>query len=364
MEAQFGEWLRLAHLEPDHDIMQRRWAGVEKAAEELDASGALELAMLFHRLPAAEETTEWLRSVLHQADNAFRMADNDAELSVLAGAVIASVIRHADGTIRPVASLALVCPALMGHRKHALVPEIVDRGRQCLAEASAALRSTASASLEPNTIPTSENLLEQIKTACQDNQPPTLAEPLYSLLTNLDKALRKVNTNAKKLNGQFALYREESDVLWWLTAAHSRDLDCPFGELQWPSTPLHVGKELADLVRQLPGPLAHRGVIARAMDASGNDPSSEISLSSAVTKMDKELKQEWMEGVADPAAFRLCPVMNAISMSNAAGKQTEWMSSFKATMGISADTKFTPVDLAVQVFYESLLIRSAAAAQA
>ena len=60
IEEKIGEWIRLAYLEPDHETIQRRWAGVEKDGEGLDVAGALELAMLFHGLPAAEENTGWV----------------------------------------------------------------------------------------------------------------------------------------------------------------------------------------------------------------------------------------------------------------------------------------------------------------
>ncbi len=360
MINEFADWLRLAHLEPDHDTVGRRWDGVEKNTEELTENDAIKLVLLFNQMPTSSDFIADFSNKFHEADNSFPMTENDLELSVLSGAVIAHTIsENTDVDISNILALSVVCLNLAGHRNRCPVPEIVNRCREHLEKTRAALRGpTAHRIKEIKSITKNTFDEEKIVAACAANPPSELATQLTTIVKAMASSLRTANANDKILKSQLDIFREESDVLWWLTAAYCRDRNVTFENLPWPATSLHLGKDLAALVKKLPGPSAYFGILNRAIEASGNDASMQYPLASTVSKMDKTSRTNWTEETSSSVGLPLCPILNAIHLSSKASKQGDWTPKFKEKFSIAANTKLSAIDLSVQIFHEILLIRS------
>ena len=94
---QFGEWYRLAKLTPEHELLARRWGGVEAFVADADESDVFDLARLFNELPVKSESfLSGFRGAFQAADAAFPMKDNDLELAVLAGACLSEITNVGD----------------------------------------------------------------------------------------------------------------------------------------------------------------------------------------------------------------------------------------------------------------------------
>ena len=110
MQNDFGEWYRLAGIEPDGETLATRWAVIDAYMPTRD--DVIALAQLFYRLGKPNETSlSAFIGAFHKADPAFRMRDNDHELSVLAGAQLVETINRSDAGFADLAALSLVSGA-------------------------------------------------------------------------------------------------------------------------------------------------------------------------------------------------------------------------------------------------------------
>jgi hypothetical protein len=84
MHKDFGEWYRLAGMEPDGAILANRWAVIEAYSPSTD--DVISLTQLFYGLGKPKEAfMSAFVKAFHGAEPAFRTRENNHELSVLAG---------------------------------------------------------------------------------------------------------------------------------------------------------------------------------------------------------------------------------------------------------------------------------------
>jgi len=358
MDTKFSDWLRLAHLEPTHEITQRRWAGVEELEKQLSAGDAVKLVRLLYQMPVDATFTGEFATVFHKADNSFPMSNHGLELAVLAGSVLAHFMRN--NTTSPLADLigmALLTIDGSGMRKiPCLVDEFTNRSRLQVNAASAALRDATKMGIRPSQIKNFTEELSDIETACNQTPPP-IVEPLKAIVTGVLSMIRATNLNQKKMQSSFELFREESDVLWWLTGGCSRDTNEPFEKLPWPGTAFHIGYDLSELVRAFPGPLAHKSILVRALEQSKADVSIPVAIGTVIGKVEKEARQAWVAKHSESDVFSLCPILNAVNWSLQFSKQSEWKPKLTEGFSIDAASKVQPIDIVVQIYREGLLLR-------
>src|SRR5712691_4708654 len=89
MHKFFGEWYRVAEIDPKGDDLPKRWVGVESTVESLDTAKALDVARLFSgSTTVTPEFREQFALTFQKADASFPMRNNELELRILAGATI------------------------------------------------------------------------------------------------------------------------------------------------------------------------------------------------------------------------------------------------------------------------------------
>jgi hypothetical protein len=265
----FADWYRAVALDPKAEELEKRWKAIEVFSKNVDAATLAELIRLFYDLCQKNpKVLESIRQAFKAADLAFPMQGNDAEMRVLAGTILAHITDNG-GMLGTAGSLGTVTTACEGLRAPA-VPGILVQARKFLVDESAALRHARFTELKPIDITAQ---VQALKTALTNNQFQQLNDPLCQCLEAVSNAVGEVVAWAEESREEQQFRQEESDVLWWLVGAHSRDLKKPFGELEPTALPLVVGKELADLTRILPGPFAAEAFLDKAMTNGRKLPS-------------------------------------------------------------------------------------------
>ena len=56
MHEQFGEWYRVAKIQPEHELLERRWSGVEAFVSAAAEADVFDLSRLFNALPVRSES--------------------------------------------------------------------------------------------------------------------------------------------------------------------------------------------------------------------------------------------------------------------------------------------------------------------
>ncbi len=181
MHKDFADWYRIAQIDPDGSLLERRWQAIEIFSESADVTSVLELLRLFYTRPSKNTSfLEAYRQPFKEVDAAFPMRNNDLELQVLSGATLVHLweMDKEKVELADAAALGMVCTGYRQLRQRVLVPEMVHRAQEHLSEQSGRLRNLGDApEILIATLETEESL-EKFRKACTSNQVPNLSAPL------------------------------------------------------------------------------------------------------------------------------------------------------------------------------------------
>jgi hypothetical protein len=122
---------------------------------------------------------------------------------------------------------------------------------------------------------------------------------------------------------------------------------------------LIIGKELADLTTLLPGPTPAVAFLDKMLRTARADLPESTKLLDAVNNSPQEWRSEWIESNDFQIVDDICLVHLAASKSLDAQGTSDWVSAFESNTGLKARKTITPLNLSLQTYEESLLIRIA-----
>lgn len=335
MHKDFGEWYRLAGIEPQGESLANRWAVVEAFSP--SRNDVVSLTELFYQFGKADET--FLTSFVggfQTADPAFRMRENNHELSVLAGAQLIHIIGGSNVALADMAALSLVSAAASNTRPGPSVKDIPEIAVRYLARRSSERASSIHADVR-----------------AADGR-----KDLFEALTMLGAPYDALAKEVQQLRHQLGVVTEESNILWWLFSEFSRDEEERWTKFSVPATALMAGKELADLTIVLPGPAAAYAFLDRVIKCAKPKPPATVLISEAINAVSIAWRERYSSRSCPSELEPLLPIGHAVKVSLTAPQDGEWLPAFTQTTGIPADAKIAPHVLAHQVYVESLLCRS------
>jgi hypothetical protein len=349
----FANWYSIAQLNSNHELLQRRRAAVDALIKTLDPELIYELVRIFFNLPAKNaKATKQFEDAICEADNAFTTIGSEIELTVLAGATLALSL-ESTSTLRTTAAICLVVPHLQEIR-NPIIPEIIQRALQFLANEAASLRNTQPTKTKVLELP--KDSFDAVITALNADTVASASEPLTKLFAAHSQQIRTLNSNIITLQSRYDLLREESDMLWWLTGESSRIKSKSFSDLPQTQTSILVGLELAQLTRKKPGPVAVEAFIRRMFKQTQASPAKPVQLDKAVNALERETRKAMVEKFENHSALDLCPVYFACSSSLHVEGDKEWFAIFKNSQDLDPHLKLNQVNFAKQVYLESLLL--------
>ena len=139
-----------------------------------------------------------------------------------------------------------------------------------------------------------------------------------------------------------------------VTIAKEHELKEPFENMELGQLAIVAGKELADLTKVEPGPLAAAAFLDRAIRRGGARDVS-ISLQKAVDATPDKWRKEVTEGKPLAKLEAFCPIHTALSE---AGKSSQWEEAFTHLVLMDAGTEMRALDVALQMYRECLLLCS------
>ena len=381
MHRYFADWYRIAAIEPQPETLKKRWEAIQGITYTLDTAEVLEVVRLFYGSAGADPRfVERYRDAFKASDVTFPMRDNDVELRVLAGATMAALLQGRGGPVADVAALATVTADCHGLRPGDRIADIAREARSHLAARSAALRvprqvrSVAVPALDLDAV------LEPLQTALQARQtrdpafegvmespsPPARGKPASSSEV-IVKAIQTVATAVLEVAAAAAevaeeqrhglrVLREETNILWWLFAEHSRDLEQHMTALPLPAACLVAGKELADLIEVSPGPVAAIGVLDRMLRAVERELRPATTIQDAVNAAPRPWRTRWTASLEVERLEDLCPVLCAVRRSLDTSGTDDWAPPVHKVTGVNVLANIAPLDLAFQVYEEQLLL--------
>ena len=366
MHKSFADWYRAAGVEPSTDLLTKRWTAIEGFMEAATTGSVLDTVRLFHGLPSRSEGFDAaFREPFKAADAAFAMSGNDLEVSLLAGSVAGAIIEQGGSRRADVTALAMVCADYSGSRRMESFPFFVDRARQYLLERSAALRAMAR-EVELNAPDLGKATKHYMVTYTPEGrielQPrgtidaaaagETMREALAALSAFGESAAGAVGA----LNQRLKLLAEECDIFWWAFSGFSRELQRSFDDIEASAAPLIAAKELAALVTVPPGPVSARAILDRVLRGAGTGTRMRVTLADAIQQAPGDWLAVW--SASDIVALHgdLCPTLIAAQRASEVRTPDAWVEAVEELTGISTRIVRDPIDLALQSYYEHLLV--------
>jgi hypothetical protein len=164
----------------------------------------------------------------------------------------------------------------------------------------------------------------------------------------------EVDSKLKKLERELTIVGEETNILWWLVSEYSRDRNESWKILGLPATSIIAGKELADLTRVIPGPVAATAFLDRIVRCSDSDNSAgAIELMGAINSTPREWREQYP--FESSSIVDLMPIGRGIKLSLTVAEGDDWSRVFQKGTDIVVNSKLVPRVLAYQVFLERML---------
>ncbi len=367
MHDDFADWYRPCTSGTEGnltgDLLVKRWQGVEKIAASPghDVLDLARLALARNGVPAPFLSK--FRAAFKEADPTFQMSGNDLELGVLAGStlcqIFAEVADEADE-----ASLALLCASGITKGPDWSEP-FVSHASAYMDNRLRNIRAVRRVHVPQLATKKLKQQFDLFATKLAESNPSNTSEAAKQLSDAWLQAMTAATETAAaaigELDRQSDLRREETDVLWWMTAGVSRDLGDTFRQLKTAAASVVAGKELADLVSP-PGVLPAKSILHSIITpATGRDAGKPIPINAAVNASTAEWRGRLVKGTVIERIEDLCPLLAALKKSLTTDEADGWMPAYKKAYGVDPKTALAPVDLAHQVYRECLLARIAAA---
>lgn len=315
MLENFYDWHRDMGLEPNDETSPKHRKLISEYTP--TAKEIISLARFFYGFDSQGAPLETFGKALQDTDTSFSMQRDKQYFVLFAGAELVSVIqRDLDRQLADFAALCLVCGAVQGVRTGVPVPGMTEIAARHI-ENRARNRAAISA----------------------------------------EQGEEKADDRIVKLEREMAIVSEESNMLWWLVSEYSRDCNEPWKKVGALAASIIAGKELADLTRVIPGPVAAAAFLDRIVRFSDSSKSTKpISLKEAA----ESTPRSWRETnrfEAGPGVEDLAPVNKALKLSLMVSDGEDWSPVFQQGTALEIDAKLLPNVLAYQVFLERLLAR-------
>lgn len=348
MHPEFADWYSIACPEPTAERLQLRWRAVEVFASNSTPSDVLDLVRKLYSRPLQSDLGDRFRQTLKAEDPTYLLNRDGAELAVLAGATIVSILTRGDRTA-DIAALGVLCMNLRGTRSELALPQVVTAAKQYLADQSLRVRKPETPRLDRERI---DKALAELKSKTQGNDLPGTAAAFEGVLCSIREHALAM---ADAIDALESRHREESDILWWVVGERTRDLQRHFSDLDVGEACFIGARDLLTLTRFRPGPLSAPAFLDRVLRCCRPELLASIRISDAVNACSIDWRRDWASKLRVEALGDLSPCLFALVKSVEVNGGPEWGAAFKARTGIDADVKLDPLSVAVQIYEEAQL---------
>lgn len=360
---QFADWYRLANLTFTAEGLEKRSQGIEQLGVEIKYDSVLDIV----RLSRGEYVPPtFLNSVIEafaQFDLTFPRRDNTVEVQVLAGCVIAYLLKGKPSSKSDVAALASVTSDFFSIRRQTIIPDFLEMAQLYLRAEGDRVRQLAdidsTSSAPQKTISQKEiNIAKEAVTqgfsaASVVGVVDTLISEITQGRATISEFLNVLVKANSGLKGNQEILQEESNILWWLLGETSRDLDQHVSALPLPAASIIIAKELSDHTFLQPGPVSAKHLLNKMLSI-GRKRLSDTTLHEATNLAPRDWREKWLPSIS-AVVLDLCPVMLATSNSLSTNGADDWLPIYEKAMGNNAKEKISATDLAFQVYLECTL---------
>ncbi len=285
MHSQFADWYAVSKVQPTPEQLSARWQGLEALRKGIRREDVIQLVLAAcGQKPPATDSWRPLQQHFKDADDTFRFGA-EHEFRVLAAAALAVELEATPSAAGLIAALALQSAAFQQWRP--LIPDLLSRADQFLAQRAVDIRKAASLSIadaptaDAPTVPLKKALDAAVSRAAEGTAAvvETLSVAINQLASADARAQKRLTNALEAIEHRYRVAEEELGILWWLFGERSNELGKPFASCG-SAFVLVSASELASLTRMVPGPIAAQHFLSKALKLAGAD--QKISESKAI----------------------------------------------------------------------------------
>lgn len=362
MNHNLHEWYFDVEIILQGGQLEKRLLGIEKCVETLEKdkntgnviAWIVSLVKLYYGIPANKEIINAFADFFSAEDSSFSVR-HAQELALLAGATLVAL---ADDSAYCEFTELLSLAVSFG-RKPASTPGILDHIRIQFNANRIKLRENAEIfSTKP--FPTKQ-ITELEKANSEGNMETT--EQITEIIHIL-KAFQTSYSDLRKQVQQFgntaSIYKEESQLLWWILSDWSELLSCSLHTLKVKTACLVLGWEGAGMVENFPGPYAMEGVVQKQLGTceDGTEDIAPVTLSEVVANAATELRVDVIEACQNVSLADMLPLCSALIRSDNTESVDEWYPKYcREVLCETGSSTRAFWEYAWQIYLERLVIR-------
>ncbi|MBX9933699.1 MAG: hypothetical protein K2Y56_19630 [Methylobacterium sp.] len=349
----FAEAYRKLQPGADRSIVGFREAAHRKVRKDLPKSEdkIVDLARLAFDIPVSSgQKPVWLEDILKEKDGHFSLEHDGNEARIVATILLADMI--ASGFA---GTPALVLTGSFAGRRQTVDQEaIVMAARSGLAD----MGRTRRLGFRTQIAAARWQDIGKTVLAAKTGDAATIHTALEAIVTEAKaseaRMVEKFNGALSALTNENRRLAEEVDLLWWRMGRWSYLLDRPLSEIHGQALPFVIGTDVAAMIHVLPGPHGALGIIRDALGGEANTRQTIKDTFEAVPTADRAALLQDTKTQPDPIAL-----LNAgLRLYDDAAITASIPALFAKYGGLSIDTELTRFEIAVQAFYERMLIKS------
>ena len=331
MYPEFPEWYKEANIPATKDLLNLRWQGIEKAVDICDKDMICSLVAFCYGLQMPDHSKQQFAAMFTEFDEKFSYKQ-EKELALLAGVTLVYLVKTKYTYDSMIETLVLVA---QGYRK-AIIP--------CSVEAEIIQqfdRDRISLRVDfPN------DLLDDLK-----NLHDNFSDNSWSASVG-KKILSPFIEILEKQNRNISILREDSQILWWMTANWSNYLKRRLKSCDKKAMGLILGGEAASFIHNYPGPYSIEAVLEEQISKCKGE-NIQLTLQEIIQNTDSSWKLALQTCESIPAG--LLPIHSAIAYAQKAGDGVDWFSEYQQdVLGKASYPKCRPGQFAWYFYLEEI----------
>ena len=349
MNGNFREWYLDVCPNPSEGQVEKRIACIENFAESAAIEDIEFLLNLYGKRPVDQERLDKFVELFAQADPSFSKKSKE-ELTLLAGAALLGIVENGD--VYDIGELLIISSSFA--HEQAPFPAILSAIRQEFDDDRRNLREKPD---KQNTPAFSVAGLSELKTYIEENgweaDAPT---KLLKVLGSVQSSMQAIKKRIAEQEEQQGIYREDSQLLWWMLSEWSNSLSCSLRALEKAEGSMVIGYDAAQFVTNYPGPYAMEGILEK-MIAACKGTQKKRPFSDCVMQIPSILRENILKIAKNSPVLECLPLCNGIVCSHNAEKAEEWYPKFRREFLEIQNDSFTPYQYAWQMYLEVLTLR-------
>lgn len=346
----FNEWYIDISIMPQEGQIDKRLECIHNYANEINAEDIVTLVRLYYGLSVENDKKEEFASIFSQKDPTFSVRYTE-ELALLAGAVLVEI---AENNFKLDSLAELLSLTTSFYRKPVSTDRVLNAIVAQFDDDRIDIREGRLLK-QPKIF--DKNLLANIEPIISNSTWDSTAGPkLISVLNEFSQCISSLRTELINLQNIQSIYKEDSQLLWWIMSDWSNLLNCSLKQLDKSTCCLVLGYEAAKLISNYPGPYAMEGIIERLVGSCRGKTQS-LELHELISKTDEKFKSLIIAEAKHVSLLEQLPIIKAIICADNTNDTSEWYPKYCRELSIDEhDTKKTFSKYAWQMYLEYMAL--------